>query len=465
MIGTGTGRSRSKGHPRGGLFLACLLLAGCGPTTSNPDLSPEYEPPPDLLPDPLAVYQGLGFLTGNPRFAAVGRFVFAPGPGDSTYAILALSLPNDALRFRREETGLVASYRVDIEVGDSTAPVARLQRIEEVRVRTFRETSRRDESVVFQGFLTLPAGRYPARVRVGDAAVADGLFAELELEVPRFAGPSVTAPILVYRAGGRADRATPPSFILSPRATIELDRPAPQIYVESVPDGEHAVIIEALSEGEVIWADTLAPPDTAAPPAGTTLRSGVLPIDASNLPPGLLSLRTRLEGVDAADSTTALVSLNTQWLARSYDEALDYLRYAGTLEQLDSLREAAPRERAQRFHAFWNRRDPDPATPENEFFVGYFRRIQEANARFSEPATPGWLSDRGAVYVTLGPPDEVLRDLYARQGAERSLVWLYEKSLGFELRLVFTDPSGTGVFTLSGESRRALAEAVRSIYS
>ncbi|UCC75220.1 MAG: GWxTD domain-containing protein [Gemmatimonadota bacterium] len=177
-----------------------------------------------------------------------------------------------------------------------------------------------------------------------------------------------------------------------------------------------------------------------------------------------MTLLARLADTELADSTTLLVALTSDWLATGYEEAVGYLRYAATPQTLDSLRTAPPRERARLLQALWESRDPDPETGANEFFEGYFRRIQEANARFGEPTTAGWLTDRGAVYATLGPPDEVLHDLDARQGPGGSQVWLYTELLGFELRLVFTDPSGTGALVLSEDSRRAFNEAVETIY-
>jgi len=54
---------------------------------------------------------------------------------------------------------------------------------------------------------------------------------------------------------------------------------------------------------------------------------------------------------------------------------------------------------------FWKRRDPTPATPENEYQMEYYNRIERSNRLFSGGGAPGWLQDRGRVYITLGPPD------------------------------------------------------------
>jgi GWxTD domain-containing protein len=54
--------------------------------------------------------------------------------------------------------------------------------------------------------------------------------------------------------------------------------------------------------------------------------------------------------------------------------------------------------------AFWRGFDPDPLTPANEFQEEFFRRVQYADANFSTEQTKGSLSDRGMVFIVLGPP-------------------------------------------------------------
>jgi GWxTD domain-containing protein len=61
---------------------------------------------------------------------------------------------------------------------------------------------------------------------------------------------------------------------------------------------------------------------------------------------------------------------------------------------------------------FWKRRDPTPATADNEYKMEYFNRIERSNHLFSGGAAPGWLQDRGRIYITLGPPDH--RETYPR---------------------------------------------------
>jgi GWxTD domain-containing protein len=420
------------------------------------------------IPNSLRIYEELDYLVGDPTFPVVGGVVYLPGPGDSAYVMLALSLPNRALRFRSAAPGFLARYRVVAVVGDSLAPMARLDEEEEVRVRSFRETSRRDESVVFQGIMTLPAGQYPAVIAVRDLSSARGLETRVDLRVPRFDPPFVTAPIAVYEAEIREDRASAPALILNPRATVPLSG-SPLLYVESQPGGP--LILEGYQEGQQVLSDTF--PGREANPTGEAVNmagqdglvANLLRIEGGRLPPGDLVLLARRPGVATSDSARLVVSLLADWVVRDYQEALSYLRYAGTPSELDSLRRATPGEQARLLHALWERRDSEPETAEHEFFQRYFDRIREANERFGDIGRPGWLTDRGAAYVSFGPPDEVLRYLDAQPGPDNSQVWVYDESLGFELRLVFTDETGSGAYHLTADSRRALIEAVEAIYA
>ena len=63
-------------------------------------------------------------------------------------------------------------------------------------------------------------------------------------------------------------------------------------------------------------------------------------------------------------------------------------------------------ERDNFIESFWQRRDPTPDTPENEFKEEHYARIAYANEHF--PAgVPGWKTDRGRIYILYGKPDEI----------------------------------------------------------
>ncbi|HEX9724553.1 MAG TPA: GWxTD domain-containing protein, partial [Vicinamibacteria bacterium] len=60
--------------------------------------------------------------------------------------------------------------------------------------------------------------------------------------------------------------------------------------------------------------------------------------------------------------------------------------------------------------AFWERRDPDPASPANEFKDEHYERLDYANRIYSRDAPrPGWKTDMGKFWIILGKPHEIQR--------------------------------------------------------
>jgi GWxTD domain-containing protein len=63
-------------------------------------------------------------------------------------------------------------------------------------------------------------------------------------------------------------------------------------------------------------------------------------------------------------------------------------------------------ERESFIETFWQRRNPNPDSPENEFREEHYRRIAYANEHFAA-GKPGWKTDRGHIYIAFGKPDSI----------------------------------------------------------
>ncbi|MDH5705623.1 MAG: GWxTD domain-containing protein [Candidatus Aminicenantes bacterium] len=99
---------------------------------------------------------------------------------------------------------------------------------------------------------------------------------------------------------------------------------------------------------------------------------------------------------------------------------------------------------------FWAKRDPTPDTEENEYQAEFYRRIEYANQRFKE-GPPGWKTDRGRIYIYLGPPDKFEEffvhnevDFKGERVRGSVLVWYYYR---YGLAIKFVDARGNGQFT------------------
>jgi len=113
-------------------------------------------------------------------------------------------------------------------------------------------------------------------------------------------------------------------------------------------------------------------------------------------------------------------------------------------------------DRRRFIEKFWKRRDQTPATMENEFRDIFWRRVQAANDLFDDTARDGWITDRGKMYILLGPPDDVMEEQVAR--SHRGIIlWTYRstwaKDLGPNVVIAFAKDT-------SGEFRISTAPSV-----
>ena len=111
---------------------------------------------------------------------------------------------------------------------------------------------------------------------------------------------------------------------------------------------------------------------------------------------------------------------------------------------------------------FWQRRDPDPRTPNNEFKEEHYRRLAYTNDRFTA-GWPGWQTDRGRVYIIHGEPDEIEDkpsgghyERTLREGGGRTSVYPFQKwryryieGMGNNIEIEFVDRDFSGIYRLA----------------
>lgn len=97
-----------------------------------------------------------------------------------------------------------------------------------------------------------------------------------------------------------------------------------------------------------------------------------------------------------------------------------------TEERKEFLKLNGDRERDAFIKAFWDIRNPDPASEMNEYKEEHYRRLAYANQYFGNAkAQDGWRTDRGRIYITLGEPQQ--RASYPEARNVRSLlIWFYQ---------------------------------------
>jgi len=139
-------------------------------------------------------------------------------------------------------------------------------------------------------------------------------------------------------------------------------------------------------------------------------------------------------------------------------EFLSLVRYIITKQEKRIFLNISENEREQFKADFWKKRDPDPETERNVYKEAYLSRIDESNRLFSSGGRHGWLSDRGRVYILVGPPDD--RHVYPMGYSfyEPPIeVWYY----GY-FPVLFVDKYETGTYELTPLSSFHMVELTKA---
>lgn len=403
-----------------------------------------------------ALYQRMGRLAASGPMPFVGTIAFLAGRGDSTIARVGLSFENHAFAFSREGRAFATRFRVEYNFARTGAAPVQAVRDETVRVGSFPETQRGDESIIVeQGFLLAP-GNYTLSVTARDPASNAFSRAEQMLEIPPFRAGSVTSPILVYQASPREHLSDTLALVLNPRGTVANGGgDSLLMYVEGYRlPGPRAVPVEVRDDRDSVIYHGSLPFQ-----GGRPLEAHVVRL-ASDAPP-LGELRITLGEGAEAKKITALVSFSRNWVVTNYDNLLALLRFfPWAPDRLNALRSAKPADRPRLWREFWAASDPIPETGENEALDQYFTRIAIANERFKDEGGPGWRTDRGEVYVTLGEPDQTIETPPATE--QRIVQWVYTN---YRAVINFTGQMGFSRLRMTPASRaefsRARAQVMR----
>jgi len=415
-----------------------------------PVLQPDGEVPSDVS----ELYRRIGLLAAPSPLAFVGKISsFASAYPDTTLVLASISVPNRALTFTREGDRFRAPYEVKIAMSRGDVEVAHVDAMEIVRVGSFREINRTDESVIFQHYFHVSPGVYTLSVMVRDVGGSRTATQQATLTVPLLSTGRFSTPLLVYEAAGRTGLDSAPRLLASPRSSAVFGRDSTvAIYVEAYGQGTRLPVdyVVRNDKGNGLWRDSATLARRGA------LFNGIVNVPISAVGVGIAQVFfTRRDSPDSAKAPL-FVSFGEDIPLMSFEDMLGYLRFFATPSRLNALRTAPLERRATVWAEFLRVTDPVPETPTNEEMQAYFTRIQQANVEFRMDRTPGWLSDRGMVFVALGEPDQIIErtmngTMSATQIASttRLQVWQYRQ---YNSQLVFYEDTGRWRLTRPSET-------------
>ncbi len=177
------------------------------------------------------------------------------------------------------------------------------------------------------------------------------------------------------------------------------------------------------------------------------------------------NIKKRVRGNSFLRWTMVLAVVSAVWLAGSchyytlekqlspdHAEFINKVRYIISTKEKRLFLDLPEEEKDEFIREFWEKRDPDPTTEENEFRMEYYDRIERANELFISEGRPGWLTDRGRIFILFGPPMDRLTYPQSYSGRCQE-TWYYGN-----FPVVFVDRTCTGSYKLVSYDLTGLRE-------
>lgn len=207
------------------------------------------------------------------------------------------------------------------------------------------------------------------------------------------------------------------------------------------------LVHEISAVGDSVSLVRTTDPAVAEPGARWELRR----FDVSQLPSGAYWLEARIEDADGRVLATTAGGFQVVWEERRWTDdertILDYAQLVLDPAEYDSLLVLDRGGQEEFLRRFWNRRVSTPPGAENPLEAEFLRRIDLANREFGSRFRQGFKTDRGRVFVRLGPPDEISFNLNPQD----------RETLAYVLPEVIEDPTED----LRARLRQARTRSVR----
>ncbi len=366
--------------------------------------------------------------------------------GDRYWVEVYFSVTNRALQFVKTNRGeyvASADLSVVLMASGNSQVAGDTQRIR-LRASRYVETTAADS--LRTGVMSFPATAGDFNLIIGlsdrDTNMKSGV--DVKFHVPEIKDLPSLSDIRLDEPGTRGRSRVYPNVRRSYTGDLTTIPFYFEVYAgeEDLPlEVEYAVMTP---RDEIVFGDTVT--------VSEARRAGIeADIPAEAISNGFFNLVVRIPGEDGDYKVQRAKSFEVRsqsfYWGKDVESAIDLLAYIASGSFMDAMRKAGPEERKALWEEFWKEKDPTPGTPENEFYEEHLRRFEFANERFRTSFSPGWKTDRGRVYITYGPPDQIENNPYDsdRDSAE---IWYYT-NLG--RRFVFVDKTGFGDYQLIEE--------------
>lgn len=357
-----------------------------------------------------------------------------------------------------------ALYSVDITISKKGKQITGASSDGNLVADDYKATIAKDDFVINKLIFKVPPDNYDLGARLSDPGSGDIMKIKRELKLKDFGKnlPSLSSLEFVrdVTSGDSLQDFERSGVRLIPSVSRSFGEDAPEVilYYEiyNKPDfnGDYQVIYDIMKRDRPVFSDTSLFPSTGRLTGRLerlkvdTFQPGLYTMSMTVLSPGhKLELAREAEFVIG---WSVLAVVKTDW-----ETAVEQLRYIASGDEMKKLSKSPAEDRMRLWEEFWKSKDPTPSTLENELEDEYYRRVRYSQLNFGNFGNDdGWKSDRGMVYITYGPPDEIERHPFDIDSKPYQIWYYYNQKRIFR----FVDFNGDGnyelIYPYDGDIRR-----------
>ncbi len=351
----------------------------------------------------------------------------------------------DELQFLKDSTAYRAKYELSATVFDHKGEQTDGRIVEkEIAVKTYAETNSRKDFSTAEIRFQVPPGNYDLLLGIMDFDSKKAGHRKNKIVVPKYGGSGLSLSDIFVIDQIRSDSLG--KAVYMPNVVGNYSEKQDSLYFLF-----HVYNCDAGIPARIQWsvldmAGKTIRKEQAQRALSSTENTVVLALPKGDLRSGRYRLSLSVENGKRQAKKTKDISIHWAGMpafASDLDHAIEQLRYIAKGGEIKKMKKAKGDEKQNLFTAFWQSMDPSPGTEENELMDEYYRRVDFTNANFTA-FQQGWQTDRGMVYIILGPPNDIERHPF-ESGSKPYEIWTYYR---LNRDFIFVDATGFGDYRL-----------------
>ena len=370
---------------------------------------------------------------------------FAGEKSSQTRVDVFIQVPYNEIQFVKTEKGFAAGYSVTISVfnEDKSTLLSEKTFNEKVEIKNFEQTISGSNFNLSLRSFNLSSGTYLIRTEIEDKDSRKTSSSENKFEVRDFTGSSGISDMMLVAKKTVVDGSN--KILPNVSRNVLTKKEGIPLFFEVYKNqpGDVKINFKIFEDENTIYDSTEV----------KKIDSGKTQIffTIKELELGLGNYIIQLAVVDADDKIIGTIrkSFLSRWPGvpssiKDLNKAIKQLVYIATEDEIEKIEETENRdEKVKEYLNFWKKKDPTPQTEDNPIFDEYYRRVFYANDKFSH-YIEGWKTDRGMVFIILGPPNNVDRHPF-EFNTKPYEVWEY---YDLNRQFIFVDETGFGDYRL-----------------